>query len=138
MDSYHPGTECLDPIQKLALLEKRKASSGAYDAERARKELDLINQMMSVRAINQNSKKCPGGGRHLLARPGPTLARPGPTPPLTPPLACVAGVFGGGWPPHGWSVHHGHGLGCQAPSPPFPRLLQPARWRSRRTRAATR
>jgi hypothetical protein len=60
MDSYHPGTECLDPIQKLALLEKRKAGSGAYDAERARRELDLVNQFMSLSAIKKNSKSCPG------------------------------------------------------------------------------
>ncbi len=42
MDSFHPGVECLDPIQKLALLEKRKKASGAYDADRARRDLDQV------------------------------------------------------------------------------------------------
>eukprot|EP00879_Flechtneria_rotunda_P005743 GHRR01006044.1.p1 GENE.GHRR01006044.1~~GHRR01006044.1.p1 ORF type:complete len:829 (+),score=331.90 GHRR01006044.1:542-3028(+) len=66
-DSWHPGTECLDPIERLRVLERRKGATAAGDKGA---ELDLINQMMSLKYLGSVSKKCPSCGMATIKNEG--------------------------------------------------------------------
>lgn len=66
-DSWHPGSECLDPHERLRVLERRKGTSSA--ADRAH-QMDLVNQAMSLKYLTSHSRKCPGCGMATIKNEG--------------------------------------------------------------------
>ncbi|KAF8064657.1 Rnf14 [Scenedesmus sp. PABB004] len=54
-DSWHPGTECLDPIERLRVLERRRGATAPGDRAA---QLDLVNQAMTLKFLSGASKRC--------------------------------------------------------------------------------
>ncbi|KAG2444472.1 hypothetical protein HXX76_001224 [Chlamydomonas incerta] len=64
-EAWHPGSRCLDAEAKLALLEARRAGREGESAaresatERARRELDKMNELKSLALVQSTTKQCP-------------------------------------------------------------------------------
>ncbi|KAG2447213.1 hypothetical protein HYH02_007953 [Chlamydomonas schloesseri] len=64
-EAWHPGSRCLDAEAKLALLEARRAGRAGEAAaresatERARRELDKVNELKSLALVQSTTKQCP-------------------------------------------------------------------------------
>ncbi|GIM10438.1 hypothetical protein Vretimale_13990 [Volvox reticuliferus] len=62
-ESWHPGSTCLDPEARLALLEERRSAAsqagGLSATERARQELNRRNELKSLALLAITTKQCP-------------------------------------------------------------------------------
>ncbi|GLI61563.1 hypothetical protein VaNZ11_003975 [Volvox africanus] len=62
-ESWHPGSTCLDPEARLALLEERRLAAsqtgGLSATERARQELNRRNELKSLALLATTTKQCP-------------------------------------------------------------------------------
>ncbi|PNW88202.1 hypothetical protein CHLRE_01g018900v5 [Chlamydomonas reinhardtii] len=63
-EAWHPGSRCLDADAKLALLEARRAGRGEAAAresatERARREVNKMNELKSLALVQSSTKQCP-------------------------------------------------------------------------------
>lgn len=54
-------------LQRLRILERRKKATGAGDK---RYEMDLVNQLMNLKYLNSNSRKCPSCGMATIKNEG--------------------------------------------------------------------
>ncbi|MEW5320281.1 MAG: hypothetical protein WDW38_011363 [Sanguina aurantia] len=59
-ESWHAGTQCMDPATALEILAKRNQRGGGENRiADARKELDLLNQMKSLKLMAETTRRCP-------------------------------------------------------------------------------
>ncbi|GLC57140.1 hypothetical protein PLESTB_001191700 [Pleodorina starrii] len=62
-ESWHPGSTCLDPEARLALLEERRAvcgeGRGGNALERARREINRRNELKSLALLSSTTQQCP-------------------------------------------------------------------------------
>ncbi|XP_051114586.1 uncharacterized protein LOC127240137 [Andrographis paniculata] len=54
----HVGVTCVTPEMKLLILQERQNSTLMKDEQR-RREQDMINQLLSMKEINETTKQCP-------------------------------------------------------------------------------
>ncbi|EXB66532.1 E3 ubiquitin-protein ligase [Morus notabilis] len=57
-EKRHLGVQCMTPELKLQILEDRQKSSQLRD-EQKRRELEMINELLSVKEILRDAKNCP-------------------------------------------------------------------------------
>lgn len=57
-DSWHPGTQCMTDEQRVMILERRRARGGA-GAKDTRAEMDLVQQLASLKVLKETSRPCP-------------------------------------------------------------------------------
>ncbi|KXZ48731.1 hypothetical protein GPECTOR_25g315 [Gonium pectorale] len=63
-DSWHPGSSCLNAADRLALLEARRqragdAGDGRSATERARQQVNRMNELKSLALLSATTKQCP-------------------------------------------------------------------------------
>mmetsp|Transcript_27251 Transcript_27251/g.59541 ORF Transcript_27251/g.59541 Transcript_27251/m.59541 type:complete len:579 (-) Transcript_27251:897-2633(-) len=56
---WHPGEPCISGTAKLEMEAARKKREGMSQEERRRIELDLLNQMQSLKLLEKTTKNCP-------------------------------------------------------------------------------
>jgi hypothetical protein len=57
--SWHPGSQCVDEEQRLLIMSRRRARGGA-GAKDTKAEMDLVQQLASLKFLRESSKGCPG------------------------------------------------------------------------------
>jgi len=59
MESWHLGTKCMTPQEKVKIIELRKGGNRTLSEDERRKIQDMKNELLSVSAIEKDAVKCP-------------------------------------------------------------------------------